>query len=237
MIEDEVLKYFIQHKYVLTREDDPSVWRMYLQVRHADSFLEKQDVYGFDLYEPKSGEDKVYLVRRDADSVFGVSNAELKKDAGSDVSNYDKLYLLKFVCLYFFLEFCTGEGENPIVRDFITLEDFMSDLNSFCRKVELAEEEASDVYAEYGVNFIHYMREWNSKGEGSPSDTASMATRYSIMKKAFRFMTEKGLAAERADGSYTVGKRTKDLAPYTLRKDREKAIKKWFVEVDGLCQG
>ena len=128
--------------------------------------------------------------------------------------------------------FFSGEGSDPLCREFISKEDFVALFTEHCRSVETTPFEGDDKEQDYSSNFHQLASAWLSKIDGDTS-SQKFDNKYGIVNRI--------LNKHKADELFDVGedalirptRKMKDLMPYFLRKDRIAEIQNWIKEEDG----
>ena len=81
---------------------------------------------------------------------------------------------------------------------------------------------------DYSDNFLLLANDWLSKKEGD-SASRRIEDRYGVINKILLKFDKDDLFVD-ADGRIKPSKKTKDLMPYVLRKDRVQMINQWIEE-------
>ena len=114
-----------------------------------------------------------------------------------------------------------------MVREFITKEELIKEFTDHCLEVthtDITGEEVSDDYSE---NFHMLAEDWLSKKEGT-KDSRKVDERYGIVNKILLKFRTDDLFVEDEGGRIKPTKKTKDLMPYVLRKERIQEINSWI---------
>lgn len=180
-------------------------------------------------FEIVPAQDRIYLVPTQDNDLFLKNNVDYRADikAANEVKSRD-LYLLNYLAVYVLFTFFKGEGNDALIRDFITKEELIKEFTEHCLSVVkkgIDGEERSDDYSE---NFVALANTWLGKKEGE-TISRKMDDRYGVVNKILLKFRADDLFVE-ADGRIKPTKKTKDLMPYVLRKDRVHMINQWIEE-------
>ena len=211
----------------IDRREDSHIWGYSEDMEVQEELEDFKAVLGIDFV--RAG-DRLYLVPTQENDLFLKNNQDFRRDIRADntIRNRD-LYLMNYLAIYLIYVFFSGEGNDPLCRDFISKEDFISQFTQHCNSVagsDLAEgEEAPD----YSENFIRLAEVWMSKIDGAP-DSQKFDTRYGILNRILaKFKTDELFSLD-DDDRIRPTRKLKDLMPYFLRKDRISEIQAWIKE-------
>ena len=136
---------------------------------------------------------------------------------------------MNYLSVYLIYVFFSGEGSDPLCREFISKEDFVALFTDHCKAVEKTAFEGDEKDQDYSENFRQLASAWLSKVDGE-TVSQKFDQKYGIVNRI--------LNKYRADELFDVGdddlirptKKMKDLMPYFLRKDRIAEIHAWIEE-------
>ena len=179
-------------------------------------------------FEILQAQDRIYMVPTQDNDLFLKNNVDFRSDikATNEVkSRY--LYLLNYLAIYILYLFFRGEGNDAQIRDFITKEELIKEFSEHCQSVTREDISEDDLTDDYSENFLLLAEDWLSKKEGDAT-SRKMEDRYGVVNKI--------LLKFKVDELFTVDdsniirptKKTKDLMPYVLRKDRVRMINSWI---------
>ena len=170
------------------------------------------------------------MVPTQDNDLFLKNNVDYRSDikASSEIRNRD-LYLLNYLAVYILYLFFKGEGNDALVRDFITKEELIKEFTQHCLSVTREGVDDEDKTDDYSENFHMLAQDWLSKKEG---DSISRKTedRYGIVNRILLKFKADELFSLDEGGKITPTRKTKDLMPYVLRKDRVQMINNWIEE-------
>ena len=179
-------------------------------------------------FEILQAQDRIYMVPTQDNDLFLKNNVDFRSDikATNEVKSRD-LYLLNYLAIYILYLFFRGEGNDAQIRDFITKEELIKEFSEHCQSVTREDISEDDLTDDYSENFLLLAEDWLSKKEGDAT-SRKMEDRYGVVNKI--------LLKFKVDELFTVDdsniirptKKTKDLMPYVLRKDRVRMINSWI---------
>ena len=179
-------------------------------------------------FEILQAQDRIYMVPTQDNDLFLKNNVDFRSDikATNEVKSRD-LYLLNYLAIYILYLFFRGEGNDAQIRDFITKEELIKEFSEHCQSVTREDISEDDLTDDYSENFLLLAEDWLSKKEGDAA-SRKMEDRYGVVNKI--------LLKFKVDELFTVDdsniirptKKTKDLMPYVLRKDRVRMINSWI---------
>ena len=179
-------------------------------------------------FEILQAQDRIYMVPTQDNDLFLKNNVDFRSDikATNEVKSRD-LYLLNYLAIYILYLFFRGEGNDAQIRDFITKEELIKEFSERCQSVTREDISEDDLTDDYSENFLLLAEDWLSKKEGDAT-SRKMEDRYGVVNKI--------LLKFKVDELFTVDdsniirptKKTKDLMPYVLRKDRVRMINSWI---------
>lgn len=196
---------------------------------------EELDQMGVELgFEIIPAQDRIYLVPTQDNDLFLKNNVDYRSDikASNEIRNRD-LYLMNYLAVYILYLFFKGEGNDAQVRDFITKEELIKEFTGHCQEVTREGVDEEDKTDDYSENFLMLAQDWLSKKEGDPFSRKT-EDRYGIVNKILLKFKADDLFVENEGGKLLPTKKTKDLMPYVLRKDRAQVINSWL---DGETSG
>ena len=191
------------------------------------------DLMGTELgFEIVPAQNRIYMVPTQDNDLFLKNNIDYRSDirAGSDVRIRD-LYLLNYLAIFTLYQFFNGDGAEALARDFITKEKLINEFTKHCLKVTQKGVDAEDMVEDFSENFYMLAEDWLGKKEGDIS-SRRIEDRYGVVNKILLKFRADDLFVEGDDGRVIPTKKTKDLMPYVLRKERTVMINEW-IEGDG----
>lgn len=210
---------------LIDRRENIPAWEAWMDPEAQSELLDMGAELGFDLY--RSG-DRVYLIPTQGNDLFLQNNVDYRRDikAGSDVRTGD-LYLLNYLAIYLIYLFFHGDGSNPMTREFITKEDFLSKFSEHCKGAAESPEKSDIPQTEYGENFRLLARTWDRK-LGGEEDSLKMNTRYGCLNRILLKLQKDELFDTDNEQRIQPTRKLTDLMPYFLRKDRVAEIHAWM---------
>lgn len=227
MNEDAVrLFHELMKKGYIERSYNATLFSLYDETEVRDAL----DMMGRELsFEIIKVGDRIYLVPTEDNDLFNKNNVDYKREisGGSDLRTRD-LYLMNYLAIYILFLFFKGEGEDPCVRDFIMKDELISDFNRHAESIvkkDISEGKGTD---DFSQNMYMLSEDWLGKKEGLP-DSKKIDERYGVLNKVLmKFRADELFADE--GGKIWPTKKTKDLMPYVLRKERIISINNWLEE-------
>ncbi|MBQ9542724.1 DUF6063 family protein [Ruminococcus sp.] len=211
----------------IDRNENSLLWR------HSEDpdVRDELDQIGKELgFEVLQAQDRIYMVPTQDNDLFLKNNIDFRSDikATNDVKSRD-LYLLNYLAIYILFLFFRGQGNDAQVRDFITKEELIKDFSEHCKVVTGEEIDDSDRTDDYSENFHMLAEDWLSKKEGDPA-SRKIDDRYGVINKLLLKFKADELFTSDESGIIRPTKKTRDLMPYVLRKDRIQMINNWIEE-------
>ena len=216
----------------IDRREDSQIWGYAEDTEIQEELEDFKAVLGIDLI--RAG-DRLYLIPTEENDLFLKNNADFRRDIHDSAVRNRDLYLMNYLAIYLIYVFFSGEGNDPLCRDFISKEDFISQFTQHCNSVvgsDLAEGENAPDYSE---NFVRLAEIWMSKIDGT-SDSQKFDTRYGILNRILtKFKTDELFTTD-DDDYIRPTRKLKDLMPYFLRKDRISEIHSWIKEAQANAE-
>lgn len=210
----------------IDRRENSLMWSSYDDIEVQEELENFKSVVGFDLF--RSG-DRVYMIPTQDNDLFLKNNIDYRKDikATSEVRTRD-LYLLNYLAVYLIYLFFNGDGNDPQCRDFITREDFLEKFTVHCKTVEKDGLDGESKKDDYSDNFVQLAKSWLSKTDGDAASAKYDCKNGILNRILLKFKADE--LFEEENGIIRPTRKTIDLMPYFLRKDRVSAIQKWIKE-------
>ncbi len=191
--------------------------------------MDELDQMGLELgFEIIKAQDRIYMIPTQDNDLFLKNNIDYRSDikASNDIRKRD-LYLLNYLAIYILYLFFKGEGNNALVRDFITKEELIKDFTEHCQGVTREGGSHENRAEDYSENFHMRASDWLSKKEGTV-DSRKLEDRYGVVNKILLKFKADELFIENEIGKIAPTKKNKDLMPYVLKKDRVSMINDWI---------
>ncbi len=217
----------------IDRREDSILWSYAQEADVQEELEDFKAVIGIDLV--RAG-DRLYLVPTQDNDLFLKNNQDYRRDIRADnsIRNRD-LYLMNYLSIYLIYVFFGGEGSDPLQRDFISKEEFVTQFTNYCRQTESVELTGAEDTPDYSENFVQLAQAWMSKLDGDP-DSQKFDCKYGILNRILSKYKIDEIFDVGDDGLIRPTRKMKDLMPYFLRKDRVAEIKNWIREGDGNAQ-
>jgi len=211
----------------IDRKDSSAVWNCAEDPEAREELEQMGDELGFEILQ---AQDRLYLVPTEENDLFMKNNVDYRSDikATSEVRARD-LYLLNYFAVYVLFLFFRGEGTDAQVRDFITKEELIKEFTEHCENVTKKGIDGDDKKEDFSENFLMLAEDWLSKKEGDET-SRRIEDRYGVVNKIMLKFRADELFYEEEGGIIKPTRKTKDLMPYVLRKDRVRAINNWIEE-------
>lgn len=209
----------------IDRNDNSVIWS-YVEDQEARDEL---DQMGSELgFEIVPAQNRIYIVPTQDNDLFLKNNIDYRADikASSEVRARD-LYLLNYLAIYILYLFFKGEDSEALVRDFITKEKIIEEFTKHCITTTQKGIDGDDSTEDFSENFYMLAEDWLGKKEGDPA-SRRIDDRYGVVNKILLKMRADDLFVESEDGRVAPTKKTKDLMPYVLRKERVQVINSWI---------
>ena len=148
----------------IDRREDHIIWSYADDVEIQEELEEFKAVMGIDLF--RAG-DRLYMIPTQDNDLFLKNNVDYRRDIKADntVRTRD-LYLMNYLSIYLIYLFFSGEGSDPLCREFISKEDFVALFTDYCKSVEKTSLEGDDKEQDYSDNFRQLASAWLSKLDG-----------------------------------------------------------------------
>ena len=211
----------------IDRREDHIIWSYADDVEIQEELEEFKAVMGIDLFRAS---DRLYMIPTQDNDLFLKNNVDYRRDIKADntVRTRD-LYLMNYLSIYLIYLFFSGEGSDPLCREFISKEDFVALFTDYCKSVEKTSLEGDDKEQDYSDNFRQLASAWLSKLDG---DLVSQKfdNKYGIVNRILNKYKSDELFDVGEDDLIRPTRKMKDLMPYFLRKDRIIEIQNWIKE-------
>ncbi|WP_022779536.1 DUF6063 family protein [Butyrivibrio sp. AE3009] len=209
----------------IDRDDNSVLWGFVEDPEARDELDQMGAELGFEIIPAQN---RIYMVPTQDNDLFLKNNIDYRSDikAGSDVRTRD-LYLLNYLAIFVLYTFFKGEDSDALVREFITKEDLIKDFTEHCINVTQKGVDGEDKTEDFSDSFFMLAEDWLGKKEGDPA-SRRVDDRYGVVNKIILKLRADDLFVEGDDGRVTPTKKTKDLMPYVLRKERVQMINSWI---------
>lgn len=209
----------------IDRDDNSVLWSFVEDPEARDELDQIGAELGFEIVPAQN---RIYMVPTQDNDLFLKNNIDYRSDikAGNDVRTRD-LYLLNYLAIYILYTFFKGEGSEALVRDFITKEELIKEFTDHCLSVTQKGVDGEDKAEDFSESFYMLAEDWLGKKEGDPA-SRRVDDRYGVVNKIILKLRADDLFVEGDDGRVAPTKKTKDLMPYVLRKERVQVINAWI---------
>ena len=209
----------------IDRDDNSVLWSFVEDPEARDELDQMGAELGFEIVPAQN---RIYMVPTQDNDLFLKNNIDYRSDikAGNDVRTRD-LYLLNYLAIYILYTFFKGEGPEALVRDFITKEELIKEFTDHCLSVTQKGVDGEDKAEDFSESFYMLAEDWLGKKEGDPT-SRRVDDRYGVVNKIILKLRTDDLFVEGDDGRVAPTKKTKDLMPYVLRKERVQVINAWI---------
>jgi len=209
----------------IDRDDNSVLWSFVEDPEARDELDQMGAELGFEIVPAQN---RIYMVPTQDNDLFLKNNIDYRSDikAGNDVRTRD-LYLLNYLAIYILYIFFKGEGSEALVRDFITKEELIKEFTDHCLSVTQKGVDGEDKAEDFSESFYMLAEDWLGKKEGDPT-SRRVDDRYGVVNKIILKLRADDLFVEGDDGRVAPTKKTKDLMPYVLRKERVQVINSWI---------
>ena len=220
-----ILFHELMKKGWMDRNENSILWSYAEDTDARDELDQMGKVLGFEILQ---AQDRIYMVPTQDNDLFLKNNVDFRSDikATNEVKSRD-LYLLNYLAIYILYLFFRGEGNDAQIRDFITKEELIKEFSEHCLSVTREDISDDDLTDDYSENFRLLAEDWLSKKEGDPT-SRKIEDRYGVVNKILlKFKVDELFTADDSN-IIRPTKKTKDLMPYVLRKDRVQMINSWI---------
>lgn len=209
----------------IDRDDNSIIWSCAEDQEARDELDQMGMELGFEIIPAQN---RIYMVPTQENDLFLKNNVDYRSDikAGNDVRTRD-LYLLNYLAIFILFTFFKGEANEIQVREFITKEEMIKEFTEHCEKVTKKGIDGDDKESDFSDNFYMLAEDWLGKKEGDPG-SRRVEDRYGIINKIMLKFRADELFFESEDGRIKPTKKTQDLMPYMLNKDRIQTINEWL---------
>ena len=209
----------------IDRNENSLLWNEAGDSNVTDELEQMGQELGFEIVK---AQDRIYMVPTQDNDLFLKNNMDYRSDIKASSENKKRdLYLLNYLAIYIFYLFFKGEGNNALVRDFIMKEELIKNFTDHCQTVTRERVSDEDRTEDYSDDFRMLAKDWLSKKEGD-SNSRKLEDRYGVVNKILLKFRADGLFVENEIGKIAPTKKTKDLMPYVLQKDRVQMINDWI---------
>ena len=220
----EVFHALLKHGWI-DRSEDSVMWSYAEEQDVREELEDFKAVMGIDLIRTGN---RLYMVPTQENDLFLKNNEDYRRDIKADNTvRLRDLYLMNYLSIYLLYLFFSGQGSDPLCRDFITRETLVEEFTSHCKSIESGPVAGEDPSLDYGDNFRQLAEAWLGKKEG---DTTSQKfdNRYGIVNRILNKYKADLIFETTEDGRIFPTRKTKDLMPYFLRKERIREIQNWI---------
>ena len=209
----------------IDRDENSVLWSFVEDPEARDELDQMGAELGFEIMPAQN---RIYMVPTQDNDLFLKNNIDYRSDikAGNDVRTRD-LYLLNYLAIYILYIFFKGEGSEALVIDFITKEELIKEFTDHCLSVTQKGVDGEDKAEDFSESFYMLAEDWLGKKEGDPT-SRRVDDRYGVVNKIILKLRADDLFVEGDDGRVAPTKKTKDLMPYVLRKERVQVINAWI---------
>lgn len=140
--------------------------------------------------------DYIYLIPIAVSSIFHISNERIKKDFLPSRSRNTDIYLMYLVTIILFGEFYDSYHSLNPTRDFISLDDWLNQVNERLLSIkDHDKEEFIELEREYEYNWINIIDKWDSIDDvrENRKQDARTASRIAFLNITRKFLNEQGL--------------------------------------------
>lgn len=220
-----ILFHELMKKGWVDRNENSILWNYAEDTDARDELEQMGKVLGFEILQ---AQDRIYMVPTQDNDLFLKNNIDFRSDikATNEVKSRD-LYLLNYLAIYILYLFFRGEGNDAQIRDFITKEELIKEFSEHCLSVTREDIGDNDLTDDYSENFRLLAEDWLSKKEGDPA-SRKIEDRYGVVNKILLKFKVDELFTTDDSNIIRPTKKTKDLMPYVLRKDRVQMINSWI---------
>lgn len=210
----------------IDRQTDTDIW-VYAQDTDVLELLEDyKEVLNFDLY--RSG-DRLYLIPTQDNELFLKNNVDFRKDIKDTSVRTRDLYLFNYLSIYVIYIFFSGEGSDPLCRDFISKEKLVEEFTEHCQIVEKNDIKVEANQADFSDNFYQLSKVWLSKINGE-YNSQKIDSKYGVVNRIMNKYKIDGLFEVIDDIQIKPTRKLKDLMPYFLMKKHIVEIQNWLKE-------
>ena len=209
----------------IDRDENSVLWSFVEDPEARDALDQMGSELGFEIVPAQN---RIYMVPTQDNDLFLKNNVDYRADikAANDVRVRD-LYLLNYLAIYVLFTFFKGEGADALVREFITKEELLKEFTKHCLNATQKGVDGEEKAEDFSENFFMLAEDWLGKKEGDPS-SRRVEDRYGVINKILLKFRADDLFLEGDDGRIVPTKKTKDLMPYVLRKERVQVINAWI---------
>jgi len=199
----------------IDRQADHEVWDYSMDPDIIDELVIFQEELGFELQRIR---DRLYMIPTQDNDLFLKNNEDFRKDVGgNEVRNRD-IYLMNFMAVYLLYLFFNSEVSGNQIRTLISIEDYISELNSYFSRYEKSDDSIEDM-RDYSESFKLLCNDWLTKIEGD-LENRKITTKYGIVNKLMVKLKADDIFSIDDNGIIKPTQKCKDLMPYFLKKNR-----------------
>ena len=181
-------------------------------------------------------DDILYLVPTTALSPFHVKNEQIRHEIGANATNAD-VYTLYFCILVFIGEFYNSYQVMEVQRDFLTMEEWLSLVNTRMETLKQhTAEELQKFSDDLQYNWVAILEKWEALSdvkESAGSQKGNTVSRLSFLHKVLQFMQTEGLIEESGLGEYTLTEKTKTIVQrYFMELEYNRSILRFMYQYD-----
>lgn len=211
----------------IDRMENQTAWDNYINGEEVEEELKTLGTeIGFDTV--RIG-DRLYLVPTQENDLFLKNNVDYRRDIkGTNDYRIADLYLLNYLAVYLLYLMYKGEGDNPLCREYIEIEEFIKLFTQHCKEVENKSLSENDLQKAYSDNFIQLAKNWLNKVDKKLDDNKAINTKLGMVNKILIKLKADELIKIVDDVKIVPTRKLNDLMPYFLRKERVTAINNFF---------
>lgn len=214
-----ILFHELMKKGWISRDEQTAVWNLASDPQTMDDLTIMGRELGFDLVR---GTNRLYLVPTQDNDLFLKNNMDFRKDIGDTGAKVRDIYLMNYLAVFTLYEFFRGEGDSPLIREYISRDELIADFTRHAEaasKKDAGDTDTSDVFRQMAES-------WLAKKEGK-KDSLKQDERQGILSRLIIKFKADELFTDDGDRIRPTQK-LKDLMPYVLRKERAEQINRWI---------
>lgn len=215
--------HILLHDGELHRIDNPELWDALSEEEVREYLQDHGSEFGFDLFVP-SVNNVLYLMPNEENDLFVNGSLEFRKAAGGEF-DMSRNILMTHIAIILLSQFYGGETETLKIRELITIEDFLTEINNF---FEMLEKTDDNVDTDYKQSFKYIADIWNQLPEGEVS-SRKYTEKYGVINRTLRrFTTENNVIYDEDKGEIRTTLAQDHKMEYFLQKSRISTINKYI---------
>ncbi len=211
----------LMEKGYISREDNELAYACADDAEVRDELEVMERELDFKLYRTGG---RIYLIPNQTNELFLQNNVDFRKKIKSE-ARLDDIYLLYYIGIYLLYIFYHGSGKSPLSRDFIRVDDFISDFTAHCEQIKNEADKFENAAKAYSLDFVRIAEKWLAK---TGEINRGMDSKYGCAMTLIRALESEELFIRDDEERIKPTRKLNDLMPYFLSQQRVAEINAIF---------